>query len=155
MLNKTLKEDGNGGQPVLQGNEIQQTESLATLAYLAMFTGNVLADTEKENKTGELKIDWWGNDPALNSKTWINSKTERVLRGIEISSSSRFTIQAAVESDVKELEKYGKVSVEVAFPAINRISIIVSIREPAATQDSSLLLVWDASRNEIIQKNII
>lgn len=155
MLNFTLFESGNGGQMVLRNNEILQTRSLATLAYLLMFGGNREAITQKDNQPGELKFDWWGNDPDQNSKTWVNSTTEQLLYGIEISSASLFRIQSAVEKDVKTLEQYGKVSVEVTFPAINKIQITITIKEPSVKNEQSLNVIWDASRNEIIEKNII
>lgn len=155
MLNISLFEDGNGGQMVLKNNEIIQTSSLATLAYIAMFGGNVEAETQKENAPGELKFDWWGNDPTKPSTTWINSQTERVLRGIEISSSSLFTIQQAVENDVKSLEEFGDITVVVTFPGLNKVQIVITISEPSIKKNTRLSLVWDATRSEIIEKNII
>jgi hypothetical protein len=155
MMNFTIYEDGNGGQMVLRQNEILQTKSLATLAYILMFGGNREASTQKENQPGELKFDWWGNDPNENSENWVNSITENLLYGIEISSSSRFRIQAAVEEDVKSLSQYGEVTVEVTFPAINKVQITITIAEPNVKQEQRLDLVWDATRNEIIEKNIL
>ena len=155
MINNTIFEDGNGGQLVLRNNEIVQTRSLATLAYLLMFGGNVAAETEKENAPGELKFDWWGNDPTKPSDTWINSRTEKVLSGIELSSSSRFTIEEAVKSDVKSLEQFGEVEVNVSFISMSRVKIVITISEPSVKNDTSLTLVWDASRSEIIEKHII
>jgi len=155
MLNNTLFEDGNGGQLVLRNNEILQTRSLATLAYILMFGGNVNASTQKENAPGELKYDWWGNDPNLPSETWINSKTEKTLRGIELTSSTRFTIQQAVQDDIASLSQYGETSVDVSFVSLNRVKIVITISEPSIVNDSRLTLVWDATRNEIIEKNIL
>lgn len=154
-LNKSIYEDGNGGQVVLRNNEIVQTRSLATLAYLAMFGGNVAIETQKENQPGELKLDWWGNDPSLNSETWINSRTEKVLLGIDLSSASRYTIQSAVEHDVKQLEEYGKVTVLVTLPSVNRVQITITIEEPGKKINERLTIVWNATRNEIIEQNII
>lgn len=154
-LNKSIYEDGNGGQLLLKSNEIAQTGSLATLAYLLMFGGNVEAETEKENKPGELKDDWWGNDSRLSSDTWINSKTEKVLRGITTTSSSIIKIQSSIKSDLKQLEQFGEITIGVTFPNINRIAINITISEPNKKQDSRLTLVWDASRSEIIEKNIV
>lgn len=155
MRNFSIYEDGNGGQLVLRNNEIAQTDSLATLAYLEMFGGNVEAETRKENAIGEIKLDWWGNDATKSSDTWINSRTENVLRGIEISSSSRYRILEAVKYDVKNLEQYGKVEVDVNFPSTNRINIVITISEPGVKKNQSLSIIWDATRNEVIEKNII
>lgn len=155
MLNFSLYEDGNGGQLVLRNNEIIQSSSLATLAYIAMFGGNIEAETQKENAPGELKFDWWGNDSNKPSTTWINSQTERTLRGIDLSSSSLFAIQQAVENDVKQLDEFGDVIVDVTFPGLNKIKIVITITEPSIKKNTRLSLVWDATRNEIIEKNII
>ena len=154
-FNFTLYEDGNGGQMVLRNNEIIHTRSIATLAYLKMFAGNVSEKTRKENNTGELRSDWWANDPVDNSEKWINSETEKVLRGIVISSSSRFDIEQAVKNDVKDLEGLGSVDVSVTFPSPNYVRIIITITEPNAKSSNRLIVTWDASRNEIIEKDII
>lgn len=155
MQNNSIFEDGNGGQLVLRNNEIVQTNSLATLAYLNMFGGNVDAETQKENEVGELRFDWWGNDSTQNSSTWINSRTERILRGIEISSSARFKILEAVKYDNKSLEQYGSLGFEVTFPSPNRVKIVITISEPAKKRNQSLSIIWDATRNEVIEKNIL
>ncbi len=155
MLNNSIYEDGNGGQLYLKSYDIMQTESLATLAYLLMFGGNVEAETKKENETGALRYDWWGNDPNDNSSNWINSRTERTLKGIELSSSSRYKIKEAVKYDLKRLEDYGDIDIEVSFTNVNRIAIDITISEPSQTQNTSLKIVWDATQSEIIEKKTL
>jgi hypothetical protein len=154
MLNFTLYENGNGGQLILANNEILHTRSLATLAYLKMFGGSVEANTVIDNPEASLRFDWWGNDPAQNSGSWINSNTERTLQGIPLNTANLFVIKKAVEKDVEILKKYGDVTVSVTYPEINQVKIVVTITEQP-NEASSLAIIWDASRNEVVQKNII
>ncbi len=155
MLNESLHEDGNGGQLTLRSFEIEQTESIYTMVYLAMFAGQLQEATTKETVSGELFFTWWGNDTNDNSDKWINSNTERVLRGIELSSQSRFVIQRAVESDMQSLSQLGEFEVLITYPALNRVEINITIKEPGIKDSERLVLLWDATRNEIIERNIL
>lgn len=155
MINESIYESGNGGNLISQNNDIVMTEGLATLAYLKMFSGNVDADTKSDNNLGELRLDWWGNDTNENSDNWINSNTERILKGIELTGSSIAKIKQSVVNDLKPLEKYGKVEVSVTLPFINRAQINVSIKEPTKKDSNSLIVIWDATKKEIIEQKIL
>lgn len=155
MVNETIYEDGNGGQLYLKNNDIARTDSLYHLAYLEMFSGNVEADTLNENNPGELRLDWWGNDQTENSSTWINSQTERVLRNVELGSRSLARIRQAVENDIEDLAVYGETEVTVTLPAVNKVSIKVSIKEPGKKQANTLILIWDSTKREIIEQKTI
>lgn len=155
MVNETIYEDGNGGQLYSLNNDIAKTEGLQMLAYLKMFGGNINASTVKDNNIGELRLDWWGNDTSENSDKWINSETERTLRGIELSGSSIAKIKQSVENDCKSLSKYGKIDVAVTLPGINKVKIVISITEPGNKESNSLIIIWDATKNEIIEQKII
>lgn len=155
MQNESLYEDGNGGQLFLRNFEIIQTEGLATLAYLKMFGGNVEANTKKENLPGEILEDWWGNNPTDNSSKWINSNTERILRGVELTNQNLANIKEAVKKDLKSLEVYGKIEINISYPLLNTVKINIQIKEPTKKDSNSLILLWDATRNEVIEQNTI
>ena len=155
MLNRSIYEDGNGGSYLLREFEIIQTESIAVLAYLKMFGGNVEEVTKTENNTSELRSDWWGNDSTLPSNTWINSKTEKLLRGLSLTNKARYDLINAVKEDLKSLEEYGTIDVQVNYPNLNRVDIIITITEPSKKSSNRLLIAWDATKNEIIENQII
>lgn len=155
MINETIYENGNGGQIYSLNNDIVRTEGLATLAYLEMFSGNIEASTVRENNVGELRKDWWGNNSNGNANDWINSETERTLQNIELSSSSISKIRQSVIKDLKDLEIYGKIDVEVTLPGINKAQIKVIINEPSQKESNVLILIWDASKKEIIENIIL
>jgi len=154
-LNESIYEDGNGGSLLLRSYEIVQTNSLAILAYLLMFGGNVNEITKKENSPAELSIDWWGNKKIDNSSKWINSETEKFIRGIALTSRNRSLIEQTVKRDVKSLEEFGKITVDVTYPELNRLKILITIKEPSAKNSTSLALVWDSTKNEVIEQNIL
>lgn len=152
MINKSIYESGEGGQPLIQNNDIKLTRSLSTLVYYALFAGNVEGDTSKNTAPGELHTGWWGNDVTKNSINWINSETERLLKGISLSPRTRILIEQAVIKDTDKLKVYGRVDVNVTLPSLNRVSIRVTITEPEAATGKSLLVIWDATRNEVVEQ---
>ena len=155
MINESIYEDGNGGQKFIKNNDIATTESLATLSYIAMFGGNKEASTVKENVVTELNFDWWGNYRTDPSSKWINSETERLLQGIALTSGTRIDIENAAKRDLKKLEQYGDVEVSVTFPNINQVKIEVTIIEPSIKNSNRLIVIWDATKNEVIEQNLI
>ena len=155
MQNESIYEDGNGGQLLLRNYEIIQTKGIAVLAYLKMFGGNIEENTQKVNSTGEIRNDWWGNNTTDDSNKWINSSTERILRGVELTNQNLANIKEAVKKDLKSLERYGKINIAVSYPLLNTVKINIEIIEPNKKEYNSLVLIWDATRNEIIEQNRI
>lgn len=151
-INETIYEDGNGGQLYNQNNDIVRTESLFTLAYLQLFSGNKEESTVKNRNVGGFNGDWWANDKSESSDKWINSETERTLRGIELSGSSIAKIKQSVVKDTKELEQYGEVEVSVTLPRINAVKIEIKIKEPSKKDSNTLIFIWDATKKEVIEQ---
>lgn len=146
MLNKTIYEDGNGGQLEFANNDILTTDGLLILAYIAMFGGNREASTKPESDVIELNFDWWGNDKSNQSNTWINSETEKALIGATLNSQGLETIKQAIKSDVSFLEDFGELDIVVQIIGLNQLKITISLN-----QQDNLSLIWDSTRNEIIQ----
>lgn len=145
-LNKSIYEDGNGGQLAFRNNDIMTTTSLSILAYLAMFSGNVEANTKPLSDVVELHYDWWGNDKSKQSDTWINSNTERILTGIALNSQSLEKIKQAIEKDTEFLSQYGTVIITVIIVSLSRVKITIE-----TNQDDNMSLIWDSTKNEIIE----
>lgn len=147
MLNKTIYEDGNGGQLYIESNDIATTDSLYVLAYLAMFGGNREADTKPSSDVVELNFDWWGNDKDKSSFTWINSKTERTLQGLALNSQAVEKVKQAVKSDLSFLSGYGELTIDVSITSVNRLKINITLN-----QNENVSLIWDSTRQEVIKK---
>lgn len=151
--NYSIFESGSGGQLFVQNNDIQKSGSLGMMVYLKLFGGNIEASTVKENKVGDIRLDWWGNDSSKNKSTWINSETERTLQGITINSGAIIKISESVIKDLDSLKKYGDITVDVTFPLNHRIQLDIKIVKVDSKED--IRLVWDATVNEVIQAIIL
>lgn len=147
MLNRTIYEDGNGGQLLQRNNDIATTDSLAILAYLAMFGGNKDASTKPLSDEQKLNYDWWGNYKEEKSETWINSETEKILTGIVLNSRSIETITQAVKKDTSKLQQYGEIEIEVNIVSLNRVRIKI-----ITSQGDDFTIVWDNTKNEIVEE---
>lgn len=149
MIDRVIYEDGSGGRQYFKNNSLQTTKTFYVEAYILLFGGNVEGNTSDDYDKGEIRKGWWGNDIEGEKSLWINSRTERALIGASISSSSLRDIKLAAEDDLKLMEKYGTVTVEVLVPSINRISINITIVQGDGTTD--ILFTWDAVKKEVIE----
>lgn len=153
MENYSIYGSGNGGKLYIHTNDIQKSGGLGVMVYLKLFGGNVEASTVKENVLGEFRNDWWGNSIEPNSEKWINSQTERTLKGISLTPAAIVEIEEAIHKDLKLLEKYGSINVDVTFPGSNRIKILITINQ--TSEESQIVVVWDNTMNEVIEQRII
>ena len=153
MNNYSIYESGDGGQLFIQNNNIQKTSALYVAVYLKLFGGNVEASTTSNDLSGELRSDWWGNDITQPSSTWINSETERVLKGISLTPAAIVEIEQAVLKDLEGLKEFGDIEVGVNFPSLNRVNIKITIRQ--VSEDVEILVVWDNTKNEVVQEIMI
>lgn len=150
MLNYSIYEDGNGGDLWIKNNRIQYTMALYVACYLRMFGGNVAQSTTSQLPDG-YKKSWWGND-INNTTEWVNSDTERLLLGMTITPRNTIILEEAVKKDLKSLEKYGKISVQILLPSLNKVAIRITIEQ---TKKDTFDMVWDNTKNEIIENYFI
>jgi hypothetical protein len=117
-----LFENNNGGDVLVKGNDLAKYYENEGQVYLALFGGNVEEDTPTVIVPGKEKNYFWGN-AFLNSENQFNSKTERALKNVSLSSQGRATLQSAVEYDLSYLKKYANIDVQVAIIGQNKITI--------------------------------
>ena len=149
MLNTLLYEDGSGGSLSLKGNDIETTRSLFTMFYIALFGGNVEADSKQDKDTSVFNESWWGNSIQLNGNKFINSKTERTLKGATQTSKDITDIKKAVKADLKRFEYLGKLTVDVTYPKLNWVEIDITIEQES--NESTVSITWNATRTEPIE----
>lgn len=117
-----LFENNNGGDVLVKGNDLVKYYENEGQVYLALFGGNVEEDTPSVQIPGKVRNYYWGNY-YLSSENQFNSKTERSLKNVELSSQGRAKIQSAVEYDLNYLKKYATVDVQVSIIGQNKITI--------------------------------
>lgn len=147
-LNYSIYEDGNGGKLYVPSGVIKFSRALYVMIYLRLFQGNIEADTVVDNVAGDLRMDWWGNDTAGNQPDWINSETERVLRGSDTSFESLNDIKLAVENDLSSLSDVANFEVSVTYPSRDRVKILIQVSQK--DESSEVVILWDNTKNEII-----
>jgi len=147
-----LTELGSGGELVLLGEDLAMAEELLQIAYIALFGGNIEANTRGNEIPGEERQDWWANSliyPQAPNKQF-NSYTERVLGSIVLNSSGRLDIQRAVERDLEILSSIAEVTVNVSIQTYNRVEILIRLRKLSNKEEKQLQLIFDNARNEVI-----
>ena len=138
-------ESSSGGDLRLNdaGDDIAVVEDLSNQPYLAMFGGNIEANTESDAEA-EFKenFDWWGNNLLFpeDSLSQFNSDTERSLSENSLTSTGRTIIEQAVKSDVSFLNPE---NIEVNVLSLDKININVKVNE-------IFLFKWDCSGKERI-----
>lgn len=125
-----IYETGDGGDLLLVNNDIATIEDLSNQPYLAMFGGNVEANTEPDAESDEFSenLDWWGNNLFFpqDSVSQFNSDTERALENNTLTSKGRVVIEQAAISDTKFLNPK---DVQAVIPDNDKIMITVQVFE--------------------------
>lgn len=152
-----LHESGSGGEMSIVSNDLLMGESLYMQVYLALFGGNIEANTRGDELINEIRDDWWGN-PLFFSETQskqFNSNTERTLLSVVMNTSGRLSVIQSVNDDLQYLNDLLNFTSEVEFISNNHIRIIVEF-SPKGTQENKVLqLIYDNAKNEVIIEKII
>lgn len=151
-------ETGNGGDVVLNGNDLVTINGFENMPYIGMFGGNVEQSTT-QNQTiiaGEQQLDWWGNSLLMFNNPIIqyNSTLESTLKKISITSSARETIKRAVVEDLKFIQSFGKLTVDVSITGIDRIHILIRIQQPNNIEVNEFLYIWNSTNEELSMPEI-
>jgi phage gp46-like protein len=152
-----LFETGTGGDFAILNDDLLMGETLHQQVYLALFGGNVEANTKASYLESEERFDYWGN-----SFVWtdvptkqFNSETERVLGSVALNSSGRLSILQAASKDLDYLKNVINYTVDVSISSVSKMSISISFTEKSNQQNRLLQLVWDNSKKEVLINKII
>jgi hypothetical protein len=146
-----LTELGDGGELIQTSNDVAVIYGFENEVYIALFGGNVAQDTPQKRNALDQDLSFWGNNllhPNDNS-VQFNSKTERALNTIPLTSSGRSLIEQAVKDDLNYLSVVGKVNVTVSITGVDRLEINGNIQQPATTSQNFSYL-WDATKQELL-----
>lgn len=152
-----LFESGDGGEMAIVGNDLVLVETILQQVYLALFGGNVEANTIGGEIPTQERFDYWANSLLWPNKPnkQFNSNTERTLQNTVLTSSGRITIKSAVELDLEYLKRIVNFEAEVSILSTNKVEISVSMRKKDNLEDKVLILVYDNAKNEVITNKII
>lgn len=136
-----IKETGNGGDVVLRGADLALVYSIENEVYLATFGGNREQDTPAV-VTEEQSFDCWFNNLLYkgDSKLQFNSKTERQMDNVALTSEGRTKIEDAIKEDIKYLQDAGAViSVKVVIKSDDWIQTKIEARMPDGSESVSVI----------------
>lgn len=151
MADLKMIETGNGGDLVLNGNDLQVIEGWQNMPYLGMFGGNVEASTTGPKISNEEALDWWANNLLMQNEQEIqlNSTLEKALNTIPLTSSGRNQIRQAVIFDLGFMTQFGTLTTNVYLTGVDRVRIDITFQEPFIKQSTTLIYLWDGAKNEL------
>lgn len=152
-----LRETGSGGDFAILSNDLVLSDTLYQQFYLAMFGGNLRANTKSKYLDNEERFDYWGNSLIWSTQKnkQFNSETERALQESVINSSGRLKVLQAVKNDLAYLSNVINFEVQVNLLAQNKLSITITFTEKSNQQDKSLQFVFDNSKSEVLIQEVI
>lgn len=148
-----LIEQGDGGELIKTSNDLSVIYGFENEVYIALFGGNVLEDTTQKRNPLDLDLSFWGNNllHPNDKSVQYNSKTERSLNIIPLTSAGRALIEQAVKDDLSYLSAIGTITVNVSITGVDRIEIDVQMQQPANSAQN-FSYVWDATKQELIAR---
>lgn len=146
-----LIETGNGGEIARKSKDLFVIEGLQNMPYLAMFGGNVQANTLVKRLASEQAFDYWGNSLMAPNEITLqfNSYTERVLNSTSLTSAGRIAIENAVKKDLQFMQQFAEVDIEVSIPDHDKVVIYLLVKQPGNLQEKEFVYIWDATRREL------
>jgi len=152
-----LHESGSGGEMAIVSNDLLMGEALFQQVYLALFGGNVEANTIGNELLSEERFDYWQN-PLFFSETpskQFNSNTERELKEVVLNTAGRLKIIQTVSDDLEYLSNLLKYDVDVQFVGTNHIRIIINFAQKGSQENRVLQMVYDNAKGELIIEKTI
>jgi|SRR6478609_798894 len=123
-----LVDTGDGGDFLIESNDLSVIDFIENQTYLALFGGNIEASTENKRITGTISKDYWGNNLLMfaNKPIQYNSATEEALITTPLTSAGRTKIITAIKQDLQFLVELGiVVNIDAKIVATDRIEILI------------------------------
>jgi hypothetical protein len=145
MTDILIYESGNGGELSLKNGDIETTDGLFNMPYLAHFGGNTEASTTGNEQEGKDRLDWWGNQ-FLEEQHQMNSALEKSLNEIALTSAGRVKVERDAKKDLEFMAEFADVECSIFIPNLNIIIVSDKINQ------SVVNMAWNATKNELIEE---
>lgn len=157
MIDLLVIETKNGGDIVFNGNDFVTTQTFTNDPYFGCWGGNPKQETQENPQPNETNFDFWANSLIWNndSQVWINSRLEKLLTTIALTSASRLLIQRTVENDLEFMKEFAELNVLVTLPDVDKVKIQIEIQQPETLTDTVFVFLWDSAIGELTQDGII
>lgn len=153
MADLKLIETLNGGDIVLEGDDLVVINGFQNMPYIGIFGGNIEEST-KEFNPGEQRFDFWGNSLLMFNQPEIqyNSDTERLLNEIALNSSGRLLIEQTIKKDLEFMTAFAEIEVNVTIVSTDRADINIRIQEPGNIESTEFDFIWDSTKLELTEQ---
>jgi hypothetical protein len=145
-----LRETGSGGDLVFEGGDIKLTAEVYNQPYLGRFGGNKEASTSDQFEEDEERGDYWANYILLADEPncQFNSKFEKSIGEIELSSSGRIKLERIADEDLNYLDGFADHESEIKITTVDRIKLTDKI---SRGDNKNFSYVWDEAKDEITE----
>ena len=149
-----LYENGSGGEMRIFQNDLATTNSLSQSVYLALFGGNVEANTRGDELQEELRDDYFGNI-FLPKNEQFNSNTERVLSNTALDTKGLIKIEEAVKSDLSFLKDKYSFEIILSLPKIDALKIEIRVSLKNTKEQSFFSMLYNKLKSELVVEQSI
>jgi hypothetical protein len=144
MTDIMIYESGGGGEILLKNNDIEMTDSLLNMPYLAHFGGNLEASTTGNEQENVERFDWWGN-VFFDESAQMNSSLEKTLNETALNSAGRVTIERQAKNDLQFLADIADISCNVGIIGVDKVRISDTVSQ------SVVDFIFNATNSELIE----
>lgn len=147
-----LKETGSGGDLYFEGGDIRLTSEIYNQPYLGRFGGNKQASTSDQVLEGEERFDYWANGLFLGTveNEQFNSKFEKSLNEIELSSSGRIKLERVASADLDYLAGFAEHETSLTIESVDRVKLVDNV---VKHDNKKFSYIWDNAKDEILDDN--
>jgi phage gp46-like protein len=140
-----LVQTNDDGDITVTNGVVEMTGSFETASYLSLFGGN-----EDYNGVSDNNLTYWGDFLEVDPDFKYVSKTQNLLQALPAISANLLRIEEAAKSDLNWFltkNVASTVTVVASIPALNRITITVTIEAQGEESTFSFTENWKAGVN--------
>ena len=143
-------ESKSGGDLVFEGGDLRLIAEVYNQPYLGRFGGNRAASTTDQLLGNEQRQDYWANLLLLENRPneQFNSKFEKALSEVELSSSGRVKLERVASEDMDYLDGFADVDTSLSIETTDRVKLTDAI---TVGDNTNFTYIWDNAKDEILE----
>lgn len=143
-------ESKSGGDLVFECGDLRLIAEVYNQPYLARFGGNRAASTTDQLLENEQRGDYWGNILLLENRPneQFNSKFEKALNEVELSSSGRVKLERIASDDMDYLDGFANADTKLSIESADRVKLTDAVTVGGNT---NFTYIWDNAKDEILE----
>jgi len=128
-------ETGNGGDLVLENEDLKTTNNFSNQIYFALFGGNL------NSENGEQFEEYWANSFFADENKFVSS-FEKTLMDVVLNSSGLQKLTEAANSDLSFLKKYANYTIDLSILDKDSLYLYIVIKAPNNIEEKNRI-IWN------------